>query len=334
MPISYGLTLQELELRANSTGASETRIIVNGNDEDLEQLWRLKRGEIDAQQWAEECADNIHMQFGHYVEALHREFFERRAMLPVTRIQEHVTHPDYPGLHVTLDGWVDGLPPHELPNPAGDFDFSWGCAKPSGPVPATVEFKWRNARVYSDEGQIRVFMPQVQQGMALTGAHYAILSTLTGDLVIKPHVIPFDRFYWAECYARVLAFNEAVATGSPPPKFAKLDEPEGLTVKKSVYREFDLTQLKEANIIGAYAGSLAENWPTEEERNRARAAKKAQDEIKKIIPKDASPVKGFGLEGKRNKAGSLQIAPTDEAVKEAHIRLGLIEASAQERDVA
>lgn len=326
MPITFGLTNLERELRAGSIGASETRIIVNGDDDALIQLWELKTGRIDAGEWAAMCEDSLIMQMGHATEHLHRHFFEKRSGFDVSRVQEHVTHPDYPGLHATLDGFLAGLHGYEPPNPSGDFDFAWRCGKPETAVPAVLEFKRRNARVANDDQQVANFLPQLHQSMALTGARYAVLSTLTTDDQIRPQVVAFDRFYWAECLTRVKSFSEAVATNTPPRKFPRIGEAEGsVTVQRTVFREFDLEKecrtggsLKsKANLVAAYAATLAENSPSETEKERAKTYADALKDLKALLPKDASPITGYGLEGKRNKAGSLSLKPTEEAIAAA-----------------
>lgn len=329
MNLSFGLTTDEMDLRAGSIGASETRIIVNGNDEELDRLWRLKTGQLDLDDLNAEMQTAIYPQFGHFVEAFHANFLEYFMGVEVIRQQEHVTSSDYDGMHVTLDGVIDEVEPHTPPTHGGTFQMHWGCDKPKAPFQAILEMKWRNARQYSAEGQAANFMPQLQQAMALTGIKHAILSTFTSDLVMAPHVIPFDQFYWAECMVRIEAFLNAVEKEVPPEKFPKINAPESVAVKKTIFQPCDLTTLKGANMIGIWAQALIESTPTEDEKQRASTHKKAKDELKKLIPADASPVSGFGMEGKRAKNGALTLKGTAEAIEAAHRASGLLAETGQ-----
>jgi hypothetical protein len=299
MSISFGLTPDELQFRQGSIGASDTRIIVNGTDEQITQLWLVKRGAEP-----ESLSDNIYCQFGQYVEGFHRHWFEERTGLELSQVGEQIHHPDYEGMHVTLDGFIEELPPVVFADPGNDFKFSWGCKRPAGPVAAVWEAKWRNARQFDLKGQVATYSPQIHQGMAFTDAAFAVLSTFTSDLVIYARVVPFDQFYWAQCLMRVEDFREAVATGRSPTKFPRLSAPEVAEVK-IIPRKVDMSRTARANEWGAFASMLLANWPTEEEKRRASYCDKAKKQLKPLIDADVGTATGNGITAKRNAAGAV-----------------------------
>lgn len=312
MTITFGLTADDLEFRRGSIGASDARIICGGNEDDIGRLWRLKCGEEEP----ENLEGNIHCQFGQMVEGFHRHWFEMRTGLDLSRVQDEVKHPDYPGLHVTLDGFIDELRPVQ-PGDPGDFKFSWGCKRPARAVSAIWEAKWRNARQFNLREQAATFSPQVHQGMALTETEFAILSTLTSDLVIYAHAIPFDQFYWAKCQQRIEDFRDAVAERRPPTRFPKLNAPDGVAEVQIIPRKVDMTTTPKANMWMAFAEMMKANWPTEEERSRATQCDKAKTQLKAMLDKDVTTATGAGVTAKRNKAGSISFDVDEKALQEA-----------------
>lgn len=312
MSITFGLTADDLEFRRGSIGASDARIICGGNEDDINRLWLLKCGEEEP----EDLSGNVHCQFGQMVEGFHRHWFEMRTGLELSRVQDEVKSPDYPGLHVTLDGFIEELRPVQ-PRDPGDFKFSWGCKRPGGTVSAIWEAKWRNSRQFNLKEQVATFSPQVHQGMALTGAEFAILSTFTSDLVIYAHVIPFDQFYWAQCLMRIADFREAVEERRPPTRFPKLSAPDGVAEVQIIPRKVDMMKTPKANMWAAFGEMLKANWPTEEEAARATQCEKAKTQLKAMLDKDVTTATGAGITATRNKAGAVSFKVDEKALEEA-----------------
>lgn len=316
LSLSFGLTTAELDLRAGSIGASTTRIIVSGTAEQKQELFAVHRalhlGETIED--ADDLSDEIYPQFGHHVEPFTAYWFERRTGLEITGSGEHVTNPDFPGLHVTLDGFLKELEPSRYDN-RPDFDFWWTCEQPAAAVPAVYEAKWRNARQFDTFGQVETFMPQLQQAMALTKVHYAVLSTMTSDLKLCAAVVPFDRFYWAECQTRIESFRHSVTTGSPLIELPMLAAP--LKRVEVVAKTVDMMTTPSANLWAAFAAAALENLPDTAEKAKAKRHDKAKDELKKLIAKDAGIAFGAGVKAKRNKAGAISFEFDEQALADA-----------------
>lgn len=313
MSISFGLSADDLKRRQDSIGASDARIIVNGKAEDIQTLYQQKRGELAP----ENLDDEIYPQFGQMVEGFHCHWFEMRTGLDITRSGEEVRHPDYPGLHVTLDGFLAELRPVEFANPKGEFNFSWGCPRPAGLVAAVFEMKWRNARQFSLEDQVATFAPQLHQGMALMETEYAVLSTLTSDLVFHARVVRFDEAYWAKCLERIEDFREAVASGRPPTLFPSLRAPKGGEAVKVVPRTVDMMRTGHANMWGAFAHLLLATAPSKADAEKASKHTKAKDQLKKLIDKDVGIATGAGIVAKRNAAGAISFTLDEKAIEAA-----------------
>lgn len=314
MSLAFGLTQEDLDQRAGSIGASDTRIICNSDEEAVAQLWALKRGDFDAKP---ELEDNIHCQFGQYVEGFHRNWFERRTGLDVTRCGEFVVNPELPGLHCSLDGYLASLIPSQYAN-RPDFAFAWGSVQPAAPVEAVFEMKWRDPYQFKAEQQVAEFSPQCHQAMAITGAKYAVLSTLTGSLKMVAHVIPFDPFYWADCLLRVEAFRASVANGTPPLRFKPMKTPEGVFAVSTALKTVDMSKdRRKGNLWAAFALTMLENHPTDDEASKSKRFEKAKDELKKLIEKDVGIAHGNGITAKKDKAGKIRFEVDPAALADA-----------------
>ncbi len=313
---SFGLTADDLELRKGSIGASTTRLIVNGEDDELQELYALHRAQLTGEPIElDDLADEIYPQFGHYVEGFTAHWFERRTGLEISRRGEHVTSPDLPGLHVTLDGFLTELLPSRYENKPSDFDFTWTCPQPAAPVQAVFEMKFRNGNRFDPYQQVEKFLPQLHQGMALTGAKYAVLATLTSDLKLYAVVAPFDRFYWAEVRTRITAFADAVRSGTPLLKLPSLKAP--LERVDVVAKTVDMSaHPQHANLWNAFAVEVLKNAPTDDETAKVRRHDKSKDAMKKLITKDVGVAFGGGILFRRDKGGSLRME-IDEAALEA-----------------
>jgi len=331
MTLAFGLTLEDLDQRANSIGASDARIICNSDEAAIAQLWALKRGELADR---DDLNDVIHCQFGNYVEGFHCEWFERRTGLDITRRGEFVTSPEFPGLHVTLDGWIEALEPSRYENKS-DFSFTWGSAQPAAPVRAVWEAKWRDPHQFKAEQQVAEFSPQVHQAMAITGAEYAVLSTLTGSLKIVAHVIPFDPFYWAECLLRIESFRESVAKGTPPLRFKPMKTPEGVFAVETAAKTVDMSKGKKANMWNAFAITAMEEHPSADEAAKFKRFEKAKDELKRMVEKDVGIAHGNGITIKRDRGGKMHFTFDEQKLAEVREQAKkLAEADEQENEAA
>jgi hypothetical protein len=304
---SLGLTSVQKAARTASIGASDARIICNGKDEEIERLWREKRGELTPQdiEFFAALDDAVEIQFGHFSENFNRSWFEKRTGYVVTRVGEAIGSPvgDAFPTHVSLDGFLERLDPRDLGGT--DFELSWTCPKPKAPVRAVWEAKWRNANQFDAEGQVRNFLPQLHVGMLRTSTDHAVLSTLTGNLRLVCRVVAFDDAYWRECAIRLAAFHEAVMSGNAPLKRESMVKAGKTTVQKTILRTVDMTGETCANAWVFYAGELLDTLPNDAEAKKAARHDKARSELKALVAKDIGTARGAGIEAKRDAKGAL-----------------------------
>jgi hypothetical protein len=314
--LHFGLTADDVKRRASSIGASDARYIVNGTDEQIDHIWRVKRGEIAADDAGPFEGGWMYKQFGQYSEGFQREVLRIRTERQITQEGEEIRHPDYPGQHVTLDGFFEDLDPVVYADFESSFKWSWGCDKPGGIISAPVEMKWRNARQFSLEQQVSTFAPQCHQAMALTETQHCVLSTLTSDLVIYAHVMPFDPMYWAECCVRISDFQEAVEKGRAPRRFKRVGAPE-LAKVEAIMRSVDMTTHRKANEFLSWEQTLLSCAPLPDESGRASGFDKAKKALKGMLDADIGIAKGRAITIKRNRGGALSFEIDAEAVRKA-----------------
>lgn len=314
MPLTFGLPRESIEAREGSIGASDARIICNGSSGDVYDLWQIKIGDAEPA----DLDDNIYCQFGQFVEPFTQNWFENRTGLTVHCRADHITHPDYPGLHVTLDGFVYDLHPVDYRQDSS-FKFAWGCNKPRVPVEAVFEMKFRDGMQFKPDQQVATFLPQLHQGMALKGVRFAILATFTTPLCVHCRVVPFDQFYWADCLARISDFQEAVRDRRepllfPPMKTAKI---QGVEPVRTVLKTVDMRKSRHANEWAALANLFLASAPSADDARRSKAFDKAKDGLKSLIDADVGTAKGFGVTAKRNARGAISFEIDEKALADA-----------------
>ena len=89
--------------RRDYIGGSDARIIMGDDEVALLQLWREKRGEVQA----EDLSDVLMVQLGTVTEDLNRRWYERHTGNAVTHVQRRMQHPVHKWMAATLDGLVD-----------------------------------------------------------------------------------------------------------------------------------------------------------------------------------------------------------------------------------
>lgn len=308
----FGLTSSDVAARSCSIGASDTRIICNGTDEQIENLWRQKRGLDTPNNTPDDFSNNIHAQFGHYIETFHRMWFEGRANTTITRVNNRIDgEGELYGSHVTLDGFINALEPFDTG--AQDFELMWTCPKPSGPVAAIWEGKWRNSYQFVPDEQTATFLPQLHQAMAFTRVDYAVISTFTSNLKIIARVVRFDDSYWTKVRARVEAFAASVKAGTMPEKFSRLNAK--ANTQRTILRSQDMTTTSSANVWAFYANELLSAQPSPEEKTRLAKIEKAKKELKTTVGKDIGTASGNGIVAKRDARGALSFTNIETGAK-------------------
>jgi predicted phage-related endonuclease len=143
--------MSQLPNRRSFIGGSDARVIMGDGEADLVRLWREKRGELEA----EDLADNLIVQLGIVTEELNRRWYERNTGHAVKDVQKRIQHPINKWMAATLDGLVE----------------------PSG---AVFEAKFMLPWTFSEEAAAEKHMAQLQHNMWVANARSSVLSIVTG----------------------------------------------------------------------------------------------------------------------------------------------------------
>ena len=267
------LSADQLRARAGKLTASRVRVLMDGSDQDLYDLWRELTGDPSYEQpdlsgvWA--------VQLGSLTEELNLNWYEYRTGREVIRRGEVVASQERPWAACTLDGWTE-----EPGNPAGGDrrETVIECKHVSGFEPL--------------EKVVARYMPQIHWQMYCTGAWLAVLSVIEGAREPRIEEVPLDRGYLDELLRRADLLWRCVETLTPPVALPPAEPPKPAT------REVDMTD----NTDWA---SPAAAWL--EHRPAAIVFRSAERAIKELVPADASRVHGHGITVQRSRNGALRI---------------------------
>ncbi len=277
-----GLTKFDLEQRAYSLGGSDANTIVNGTDEEIIKLIRIKRGE----QQPDDLSRNLAVIMGIFTEPLNAWFYEQVTGNPVTDRNLSVAHPIYDHYRCNLDG--------RTKFPTGE--------------PAVFEAKHTSGT--SIEAIVKRYLPQLQHNMDVAMENVAILSVFMGSNKYDQVLVDIDHAYVTALRERMDAVWRCVLTGDPLGKLP--DMPKAPMPKMFLKPDpIDLTKLPNANEIGDLMETVL---------NLADAVKQydaAKDALKAILPQDAlegHSDQGFFKRDSRGawKFGRLKAANDDE----------------------
>lgn len=269
---TLGLSAEQKALRQTSLGGSDANTIMGGDEKKLLRLWKEKRGEAEP----EDLSDILAVQMGSFTEPFNVAWFEKQTGFTVAECGialRDESNCARPFMACTLDGkvYVD-----DNGDPAGVFE-----AKHCGTRSTDAEIFAR-------------YVPQLTHNCLVAGERRAWLSVFkgNGDWVMFEYQLDDD--YAARLIAAEEAFWECVRTGKPP--CAVPSEP---TPKPVGVVEYDM----EASGNNAWAAFAGEYLETKLAADRHATAK---DELKALVPPDASKCFGHGVEIRRDKRGSLR----------------------------
>lgn len=271
-----GLSAGQIEKRKGALGGSDANTIMSGRDDRLIALWREKRGEKEP----DSLDDILAVQMGSYTEPFNVAWFEKNTGRTVVRPAQLADQGSFAGPHSFMRCTVDGIV----------------AATPDLPE-ALFEAKHTGTRSTDAEIFAR-YVPQLTHNALCIGARTAFLSAFkgNGDWIVMEYDLDDD--YAARLIDAEAAFWECVRTGEPP--CAVPAEP---TPKPVGVVEIDMTP---SNAWASLAGEYRETMLAAERHAFAK------NEIKALVPPEASKCFGHGLTVKRDKRGALRFANAGE----------------------
>jgi predicted phage-related endonuclease len=204
--MQFGLTSERLKARKDGLGASDARVIMSGDEEAIIHLWKLKRGEVEP----DDFSDNLPAVMGLWTEELNRIWYERQTGRAVTDAGKSVSGFDY------LITDLDGLTTTERGEPA------------------VFEAKHLNPFSYKTEDAIERYQPQLQHKMMLTGRRFTEFSVFVGTMKWEVSTVAGDSFYQSVMLERLVEFWEAVQSGKPPCAMPAVEAPKAPAFLRTV----------------------------------------------------------------------------------------------------
>jgi len=259
-----GLTEEHKEKRRGYIGGSDATIIAKGDVAEVNKLALVKRGLAEG----DNLDDELPVQLGQWTEAFNLAWYEKKwGTRPHSR-GRWAKSARYSFMACTLDGWDDEL---------------------GGPINAKhVNTFWKR------ENLLAHYTAQMHHEMLVTGAKVSALSVIFGNGIGKDgyarFVVELDPIYAGELVEAEHAFWEAVKAGRDP----LVQPPEPPPIPKSEMIEIDMA---ESNSFAEAAACWRDNYAAAED------FKAAADDLKNMMPPNASRIFAHGIEVVRDGRG-------------------------------
>jgi predicted phage-related endonuclease len=176
--------------RRSLIGGSDARVIMGDDEVNLIRLWRVKRGEVEA----EDLSGNLIVQLGTVTEELNRRWYERNTGHAVKDVQKRIRHPLNKWMAATLDGMVEG-------------------------TGAVFEAKFMLPWTFSEEAAAEKHMAQLHHNMWVANARSSVLSIITGGGKWVEMTIFADPLYQHLLITAEKKFWRCVRDGETPRLF-------------------------------------------------------------------------------------------------------------------
>lgn len=280
-----GMSAEARAQRRHTIGGSDARIIMSGDQDAIEHLWRQKRGETPE----DDYSDVLLVQMGVVMEPLVLDWFERKTGMLVDSEQLRVVHDTYSHLSCTLDGLVRDTE--------------------GGAHIGILEAKFMMPYRFELDAAVAKYMAQMQHNQYVTGYERGWFAIATGAASFFHVEVEADALYQATMLSVLDDFWSCVRTGQVP------GNP---VVPPPPVEAVRVIDMRSSNAWADHAATLLE---TTDACDRYEAAKKA---IKGILPADAKEARGHGVTLKRASNGRISIALDETALTETRERMALL----------
>ena len=188
--------------RTGFIGGSDANVILGGNSERIDRLWREKRGEVSS----EDLAGVLPVMLGNWTEDFNRQWFEGVTGQKVYPADHTLTCSTYPWRTCNLDGFIE------------DRRAVW-------------EAKHTGAFTKSEEVLER-YMPQLQHNMAVAKSDLAVLSVIFGNHKFEVFEVASDWLYQLDLLEAEEDFWDCVQTGRVPVPIAPPAPPRPVGIRE------------------------------------------------------------------------------------------------------
>src|ERR1700722_3402883 len=221
--------------RRSFIGGSDARVIMGNDEANLIRLWREKRGELEA----EDLADNLIVQLGIVTEELNRRWYERNTGHAVKDVQKRIQHPIHKWMAATLDGLVE----------------------PSG---AVFEAKFMLPWTFSEQAAAEKHMAQLQHNMWVIQSRSGVLSIITGGGKWVELTLHADPLYQHLLLTAEKKFWRCVMSGEEPRLF-------GVEPPRPRLEAVRIVDMSASNSWAEFAAVFRRTRPAYQEHESAKA---------------------------------------------------------------
>lgn len=265
-----GMSEEARQSRRRSIGGSDARIIMSGDQDAIEHLWRQKRGYVPL----DDLSDVLLVQMGVVMEPLVLDWFEFQTGLHVFGEQTRAVSDLWEVATCTLDGLV---------------------AESEGqPAIGFCEAKFMMPFRWTLDGSVQKYQPQFQWNSFVTGYDRVWFPVVTGAAVFAQVEIEPDPLYQACMLSVAQDFWRCVETGKVPGN-PKVEPP-----PVEALRVVDMS-------LNNHFVSTAADWL--EFKSISAKFDEVTKTLKSLVPADAKEVIGGGVVIKKAKNGRMTILP-------------------------
>lgn len=180
-----GLRPEQIAQRRHFVGGSDANILLSGDADKIIHLWRVKRGEAEA----EDLSNVLQVQLGSFTEPFNRAWYEKQTGTTVEHVGEERASLDVEFMATTLDGIVGG-------------QILWQAKHLSA--------------FAKDEEALAKYLPQLTHEMIVCGLKRAHLSVIFGNHRFAVIPVELDMGYARQLIEVEAAFWQCVKTGRVP----------------------------------------------------------------------------------------------------------------------
>tara|TARA_Y100000592_G_scaffold82730_2_gene131742 strand:- start:397 stop:1275 length:879 start_codon:yes stop_codon:yes gene_type:complete len=282
----FQLDPKSLAERQTTIGGSEINILAGGDPEKINNLWLRKRGELEP----DDLSTVWPVLMGHITEELNLEWCELKNNLKIINRQLIIRGKKHPLMRCTLDGSID-----KYRGKQAVIDAKYTMGRPmkgeewSDVIP-------RLCKHYSPQLHWNAYLLEEKTGKKCP---FGLLTIIRAGNEPTLHEIEIDPNYQAELIGLATYFMGCVDMGVPPQDIPVAEAP----VPHEDAVPVDMTQTQ----ADPKWRQWAEVWA--QTVGAMDACKKAETEIKKLVPKNASLAFGHGIQVKvaKNKSKRIEV---------------------------
>ena len=280
----FQLDPKSLSERFGTIGGSEINILASGDSDRINQLWLRKRGEVEA----DDLSTVWPVLMGHITEELNLEWCQLKHELEIINRQLVISGKKHPIMRCTLDGSIKNYRGKQA---VIDAKFTMGRPQAGEEWKDVIP---RLCKHYSPQLHWNAYLLEEHTGKKCP---LGLLTIIRSGNEPTLHEIEIDPKYQAELIGLATYFMGCVEMGVPPHDIPVSEAP----VPHEDTVPVDMTQTQ----ADPKWKQWAEVWA--QTVGAMDACKKAETEIKKLVPKNASVAFGHGIQVKVSKNKSKRI---------------------------